>query len=148
MSYNPTVYNALNYLTLSTTQEQINYVYDINFNDHNDSGVDYSQNTLTKKDMLGDCLAVSAIARTAYSTGNTNTNNQEYAASKNYYLNSSNESPEKLGRIHSTGYSQANDYSEYSFDKISELDMSQDNTNSTNMDIVDYSYILFFRTFK
>ena len=32
MSYNPTVYNALNYLTLSTTQEQINYVYDINFN--------------------------------------------------------------------------------------------------------------------
>ncbi len=148
MTYSPNMYSALNYITLSSKQEQVSNMNSINFNDSTDSGVINSGNSQTKKDMLGDCLAISAIARTPYSTGSSYTNNQEFSATKNYYLNTSNQSPEKLGRTHSSGYSQGNDYSEYAFDKIFELDIYQENGNATHIDVVPYSYVLFFRVFK
>ena len=148
MTYSPTMYSALNYITLSDKQEQVSNMSSIDFNDHTDSGVINSGNSQTKKDMLGDCLAISAVARTPYSTGSSYSNNNEYAATKNYYLNSNNQSPEKLGRTHSSNYNQGNDYSEYAFDKIFELDITQDNSNATHIDVVPYSYVLFFRVFK
>ena len=148
MTYSPNMYSALNYITLSSKQEQVSNMNSIDFNDSTDSGVVNSGDSQTKKDMLGDCLAVSAIARTPYSTGSSYSSGQEYSASKNYYLNTNNQSPEKLGRTHSSGYSQGNDYSEYAFDKIFELDIDQDNGNVTHIDVIPYSYILFFRVFK
>tara|TARA_Y100000592_G_scaffold38385_1_gene60814 strand:+ start:36885 stop:37319 length:435 start_codon:yes stop_codon:yes gene_type:complete len=144
MSYKPGYFNALNYITLSSKQEQVSNLSQVNFNDHTDSGVIGSDE---KKDMLGNCISICVLARTKYSTGNANSSNQEYASSKSYYLSNNTSDESKLGRVHSRNYSQSKDYSEYSFDFINELNITQNNNNSVNQDIVDYSYLLFFRTF-
>ena len=144
MSYKPGYFNALNYITLSSKQEQASNLSQVNFNDHTDSGVIGSNE---KKDMLGNCISICVLARTKYSTGNANSSNQEYAASKSYYLSNNTSDESRLGRVHSRNYSQSNDYSEYSFDFIDELNITQSNSSSVNQDIVDYSYLLFFRTF-